>query len=119
MDTGCRDIAELTEMGFPVWSRAVSPQGTIKKIPGNVQTPIECAGVAVRPGDVVVADEDGIVVVRREDAETVLDAAQARNANEAEKRQQLGAGVLGLDMYKMREPLEQAGLRYEDWSDDA
>jgi 4-hydroxy-4-methyl-2-oxoglutarate aldolase len=119
MDTGCRDVAELTEMGFPVWSRAVSPQGTIKKSPGNVQTPIECAGVAVRPGDVVVADEDGVVVVRREDAQTVLEASQARNANEAEKRKQLGAGVLGLDMYNMREPLEQAGLRYEDWSEDA
>jgi 4-hydroxy-4-methyl-2-oxoglutarate aldolase len=114
IDAGVRDIAELTTMGFPVWSKCVSAQGTVKETPANVQTPIVCAGAYVRPGDVVVGDDDGVVVVRREDAVRVRVACEEREANEQEKRSRLAAGELGLDMYAMREKLAERGLRYVD-----
>jgi 4-hydroxy-4-methyl-2-oxoglutarate aldolase len=114
IDAGVRDVKSLREMGFPVWSRAISAKGTVKAALGAVNIPVVCAGVNVIPGDAVIADDDGVVVVRNKDAADVATKGEKRHADEEGKRKQLASGVLGLDMYNMREPLKKAGLVYLD-----
>ena len=117
LDAGCRDIADLKEMGFPVWSNSVSAQGTVKETVGSVNIPIVCGGQNVKPGDVIVADDDGVVVVARTDAEDVLAKSRAREEKEAGIRKRYAAGALGLDMNNMRPALKEKGLTYVDQAD--
>jgi 4-hydroxy-4-methyl-2-oxoglutarate aldolase len=114
LDMGCRDAREIAEMQFPLWSRAISAKGTVKASIGSVNVPVVCAGVQVNPGDVVVADDDGVVIVPRVDAETVVKAGVERERKEAASRARLEKGELGLDIYGMRKALDDKGLKYVD-----
>jgi 4-hydroxy-4-methyl-2-oxoglutarate aldolase len=112
IEAGVRDVRDLTQMGFPVWSKTISAQGTVKATLGSVNVPIVCAGANINPGDIIVADDDGVCVVAREEAASVVEKAKAREAAEEDKRRRLAAGELGLDIYNMRPRLEQMGLKY-------